>query len=94
MVASLVVQGDVKSPSTRSLALKLLVHEGEKRPDMLRQRICAGLKRAYYFQKRVYDENGRVTALVRNDGPATENSVVTIFDDVSNSLLSGNPLTP
>lgn len=33
----LAVQGDVKSPSTRSLALKLLVNEGEKRPDMLRE---------------------------------------------------------
>ena len=33
----LAVQGDVKSPATRSLALKLLINEGEKRPDMLRE---------------------------------------------------------
>ena len=33
----LAVQGDVKSPSTRALALKLLLTEGEKRPDMLRE---------------------------------------------------------
>jgi cohesin loading factor subunit SCC2 len=32
----LAVQGDVESPATRSLALKLLINEGEKRPDMLR----------------------------------------------------------
>ena len=37
----LAVQGDVKSPATRSLALKLLINEGEKRPDMLREfNIC------------------------------------------------------
>lgn len=33
----LAVQGDVKSPATRLLALKLLINEGEKRPDMLRE---------------------------------------------------------
>lgn len=33
----LAVQGDVKSSSTRALALKLLLNEGEKRPDMLRE---------------------------------------------------------
>lgn len=32
----LAVQGDVESPATRTLALKLLINEGEKRPDMLR----------------------------------------------------------
>jgi len=81
----LAVQGDVKSPATRSLALKLLINEGEKRPDMLRQRICAGLKQAFFFQKEVYphDANGvpRVTALLsRNEGPKVVTD--TIFDAV------------
>eukprot|EP00584_Thalassiosira_punctigera_P002031 CAMPEP_0172528242 /NCGR_PEP_ID=MMETSP1067-20121228/2692_1 /TAXON_ID=265564 ORGANISM="Thalassiosira punctigera, Strain Tpunct2005C2" /NCGR_SAMPLE_ID=MMETSP1067 /ASSEMBLY_ACC=CAM_ASM_000444 /LENGTH=1791 /DNA_ID=CAMNT_0013312123 /DNA_START=38 /DNA_END=5413 /DNA_ORIENTATION=+ len=81
----LAVQGDVKSPSTRSLALKLLINEGEKRPDMLRQRICAGLKQAYFFQKEVYphDSSGvpRVTALLsRTEGPKVVTD--TIFDAV------------
>jgi len=81
----LAVQGDVKSPATRSSALKLLITEGEKRPDMLRQRICAGLKQAYYFQKEVYphDSSGvpRVTALLsRNEGPKVVTD--TIFDQV------------
>ncbi|KAL9191509.1 hypothetical protein ACHAXT_001215 [Thalassiosira profunda] len=81
----LAVQGDVKSPATRSLALKLLINEGEKRPDMLRQRICAGLKQAFFFQKEVYphDADGvpRVTALLQK----TEGHHVvteTIFDAV------------
>jgi len=82
----LAVQGDVKSPSTRSLALKLLLNEGEKRPDMLRQRICAGLKHAFSFQKAVYpsDANGspRVTALLtKTEGPSIVTE--TIFDAVS-----------
>ncbi|KAL7555019.1 hypothetical protein ACHAWF_018600 [Thalassiosira exigua] len=81
----LAVSGDVKSPATRSLALKLLINEGEKRPDMLRQRICAGLKAAYFFQKAVYphNENGvpRVTALLpRHDGSRLVTE--TIFDSV------------
>lgn len=33
----LALQGDIKSPSTRSLSLKLVITEGEKRPDMLRK---------------------------------------------------------
>jgi cohesin loading factor subunit SCC2 len=82
----LAVQGDVESPRTRSLALKLLAMEGEKRPDMLRQRICAGLKQAYSFQRVVYphDAHGapRVTALLtRKDGPNVVTE--TIFDSVS-----------
>lgn len=85
----LAVQGDVESPRTRSLALKLLILEGEKRPDMLRQRICAGLKQAYSFQKVVYphDAHGapRVTALLtRNEG--TNFITETIFDAVSVSV--------
>ena len=82
----LAVQGDVKSPSTRALALKLLINEGEKRPDMLRQRICAGVKHAFSFQRAVYssDTNGspRVTALLtKTEGPKVVTE--TIFDAVS-----------
>jgi len=44
--------------------------EGEKRPDMLRQRLCAGVKQAYLFQVAVYPELEEVSALiaVRKDG--------------------------
>ena len=49
----LAVQGDVEEDGIRSLALKLLMIEGEKRPDMLRQRVCAGVKQAFLFQKSV-----------------------------------------
>ena len=81
----LAVQGDVKAPATRNLALKLLLNEGEKRPDMLRQRICAGVKHAFSFQKAVYssDDNGapRVTALLtRTEGQRVVTE--TIFDQV------------
>mmetsp|Transcript_29228 Transcript_29228/g.60734 ORF Transcript_29228/g.60734 Transcript_29228/m.60734 type:complete len:1733 (-) Transcript_29228:882-6080(-) len=83
----LALQGDVKCPQTRSLALKLLVSEGEKRPDMLRQRIAAGIKAAFNFQRNVYprDENGmpRVTALIQNRIEGTGKIVTqTLFDSV------------
>ena len=58
------LQGDVEEDRIRSLALKLLMTEGEKRPDMLRQRACAGVKQAYLFQKSIYPEKDEVSALV------------------------------
>jgi cohesin loading factor subunit SCC2 len=61
----LALQGDVEEDGIRSLALKLLMIEGEKRPDMLRQRVCAGVKQAYSFQKSVYPDMEEVSALVK-----------------------------
>jgi cohesin loading factor subunit SCC2 len=55
------LQGDVDAPDIRALALKLLTNEGEKRPDMLRQRICAGVKNAFLYQQVVYPDK-EVTA--------------------------------
>ena len=83
----LAMQGDVKSQSTRSLALKLLVNEGEKRPDMLNQRIQAGVKRAFNFQKVVYPQEAEnsalgVTALIENRSEGAKIGVETIFDEV------------
>jgi cohesin loading factor subunit SCC2 len=83
----LAMQGDVKSQSTRSLALKLLVNEGEKRPDMLNQRIQAGVKRAFDFQKAIYpnedkNSNSGITALIEIENEGEKVSVETIFDEV------------
>ncbi|CAJ1949314.1 unnamed protein product [Cylindrotheca closterium] len=61
----LALQGDVEEDGIRSLALKLLMTEGEKRTDMLRQRVCAGVKQAYLFQKSAYPDLEEVSALVR-----------------------------
>jgi cohesin loading factor subunit SCC2 len=61
------LQGDVEAPDIRSLALKLLINEGEKRPDMLRQRICAGVKNAFRFQQAVYPERETTAGMVRVD---------------------------
>jgi cohesin loading factor subunit SCC2 len=61
----LALQGDVDEDDIRSLALKLLMIEGEKRPDMLRQRVCAGVKQAYVFQSTVYPDKPEVSALVQ-----------------------------
>lgn len=66
----LALQGDVEEDGIRSLALQLLMIEGEKRPDMLRQRVYAGIKQAFAFQKAVYPTKEYVSALVviRKDG--------------------------
>jgi cohesin loading factor subunit SCC2 len=50
----LALQGDVDNMVVRKFALNLLILEGEKRPDMLRQRVCAGIKQACWFQREVY----------------------------------------
>ncbi len=65
----LALQGDVEE-NIRGKALKFLTLEGEKRPDMLRQRLCAGVKQAYLFQASVYPDMEEVSALitVRKDG--------------------------
>ena len=60
----LALQGDVEEDDIRSLALKLLMTEGEKRQDMLRQRVCAGVKQAYLFQKTAYPDLKEVSAQV------------------------------
>ena len=56
--------GDVDNPTIRGVALRLLIAEGEKRPDMLRQRVRAGVKQAYLFQRAVYPRR-EVTAILR-----------------------------
>ena len=60
----LALQGDVNADHIRSIALRLLMAEGEKRPDMLRQRVCAGVKQAYVFQSTVYPGNDEPSALI------------------------------
>lgn len=83
----LAMQGDVKSQTTRSLALKLLIREGEKRPDMLNQRIQAGVRKAFNFQKAVYPQESEgnaqgVTALLESENQGARVVVETIFDEV------------
>jgi len=65
----LALQGDVEE-SIRGNALKFLMLEGEKRQDMLRQRLCAGVKQAYLFQVSVHPDLEEVSALItiRKDG--------------------------
>lgn len=59
------MQGDVEAPGVRSLALRLLIVQGEKRPDMLRQRGYEGVKQAYLFQRTVYPSKLEPTAVVK-----------------------------
>jgi len=84
----LALQGDVHEDGIRSLALRLLMIEGEKRPDMLRQRVYAGIKQAFAFQKIVYPTNEHVSALVsiRKDGTTQTECV---FGKVFSECLAG-----
>ena len=65
------LQGDVAAPDIRALALKLLISEGEKRPDMLRQRICAGVKNAFSFQRVVYPDRETTAAIAKTEEGTT-----------------------
>mmetsp|Transcript_4615 Transcript_4615/g.10933 ORF Transcript_4615/g.10933 Transcript_4615/m.10933 type:complete len:1809 (+) Transcript_4615:256-5682(+) len=83
------LQGDVEEDGIRSLALKLLMTEGEKRPDMLRQRVCAGVKQAYLFQKSAYPNLEDVSALVhvnRHGSRMTECVFSRVFEECIRSI--------
>lgn len=84
----LALQGDVHEDRIRSHALRLLMIEGEKRPDMLRQRVYAGIKQAFAFQKGVYPTTEHISALVsiRKDGTTQTECV---FGKVFSECLAG-----
>jgi cohesin loading factor subunit SCC2 len=65
----LAVQGDVEE-GIRKRALQILMIEGHKRPDVVRQRLYSGIKRSYQFQKTVHPDIQEVNALitVRREG--------------------------
>jgi len=66
----LALQGDIGHPDIRAMALKLLIEENQKRPDIIRQRLASGVRRSYQFQRKVYTDTSHVTALVETqDGP-------------------------
>ena len=79
----LALQGDVENSSVRSLALEYLITEGEKRPDMLRQRVRAGVKQACAFQRIVYPKRMHVSALIE-----TSNGVECVFDRVFKECMA------
>lgn len=83
------LQGDVDNNPIRNMARTLLMAEGEKRPDILRQRISIGMKLAYKFQKAVYPKKSSISALVvaRDDD---EVHVQTIFDRVFEECIGKN----
>ena len=76
------LQGDVDNAEIKSLARDMLIAEGEKRPDTLRLRICAGVRQAFDFQISIRGA-GQASAL---SGKANES----IFDDVFRECVSKN----
>ena len=76
----LALQGDVGAPDIRAKALKLLVAEGEKRPDSLRQRVKVGCKEAFNFQRKAYPDKP-ITAVTEKK-TASSSKIECIFDKV------------
>lgn len=60
------MQGDMENSHIRALALENLSIEGEKRPDILRRHICAGVKHAFEFQRLIYNDKKQASAITVN----------------------------
>jgi len=60
----LALQGDIEQPAIRAISLKLIIEENERRPDIIRQRLVAGVQRSFQFQRQMYPGRSYVTALV------------------------------
>eukprot|EP00592_Proboscia_alata_P008805 CAMPEP_0194364154 /NCGR_PEP_ID=MMETSP0174-20130528/12062_1 /TAXON_ID=216777 /ORGANISM="Proboscia alata, Strain PI-D3" /LENGTH=1887 /DNA_ID=CAMNT_0039138029 /DNA_START=35 /DNA_END=5698 /DNA_ORIENTATION=- len=82
----LALQGDVDVPAVRNLALNLLIMEGDKRPDMLRQRVRAGVRQAFTFQRIINKEKNVITAIV--DSESENRDVECIFSAIYKRSLS------
>lgn len=83
----LALQGDVENIGVRKFALNLLILEGEKRPDMLRQRVCAGVKQACRFQTEVYPTKETSALVQTHKGHRVE--VECVFDNVFRECIVG-----
>jgi cohesin loading factor subunit SCC2 len=75
------LQGDVDNNFIRARALRILMMEAEKRPDMIRQRVCAGIVKAYEFQRTIYPDKASVSALIER-GSGQSAAAESIFDSV------------
>jgi len=76
----LALQGDVEDVVVRKFALNLLIVEGERRPDMLRSRISAGIKQACRFQRQVYPHKETSALIKKSKGNKVE--FETVLDDL------------
>ena len=83
------LQGDVGFVGIRELAKKVLISEGERRPDTIKCRIPHGIRRAYDFQRSLIRQKcqsmHRVTAVVLTRGKET--GVRCIFQDIFNECV-------
>ena len=75
------LQSDTGNESIRTAALQLLINEGEKRPDTLRQRICAGVKEAYCFQQAVYSKVSAVVVYERSNRTVVQSIFGSVFEE-------------
>jgi len=71
--------GDLNQPQSRATALKMLVEETEKRPNMIRQLLSEGIKHCYRFQKQIYKDAVAITAIVTHKNPHEKDQIECIF---------------
>jgi cohesin loading factor subunit SCC2 len=82
------MQGDTES-QIRSLSFKFLSIEGEKRPDTLRRRVCAGVKHACEFQRLISnDEKNASSIIVTQEGKKT--SIQCVFSRVFKECIASS----
>lgn len=84
----LAVQGDIEE-RIRRRALQILMVEGQKRAEIVRQRLYAGIKRSYLFQKAVYPDLDDVTALITVKKEGVEEKEC-VFGSVYKECIANN----
>lgn len=83
------MQGDTENSQIRSLSFEYLSIEGEKRPDTLRRRICAGVKHACEFQRLIcHDENHASAIITIQEGKRS--SIQCVFSRVFKECISSS----
>lgn len=74
------LQGDIWQPSIQETSVKLLMDECDRRPEIVRQLFCEGIKSCFYFQNNVYNDLQTPTALLTQKNE--KNCTQCIFDQV------------
>lgn len=83
------MQGDTENSQIRALSFEYLSIEGEKRPDTLRRRICAGVKHACEFQRLISNDKKHASAIILvQEGKKT--SIQCVFSRVFKECISSN----
>jgi cohesin loading factor subunit SCC2 len=82
------LQGDVDN-KIQQYALKLLLREGDRRPDMLRQRLYGGICGAFHFQRKLEDKP-QPTALTDSSVNSCHSQLRHTFSEIFKHFISSS----